>query len=103
MKKLNCWEIKKCGREVGGDKADDLGICPAATDISSDGINSGKNGGRICWAVAGTFCKGKIQGAFALETFSCVICDVFSRVKREECTETFTLLKANQPYSASCK
>jgi len=29
MKKYNCWEFKKCGREPGGEKADRLGICPA--------------------------------------------------------------------------
>jgi len=25
---LNCWEFKKCGREPGGEKASELGICP---------------------------------------------------------------------------
>ena len=70
MKKLNCWEIKKCGREVGGNRTDDIGACPAASDISSNSINSGKNAGRICWAVAGTFCGGRVQGDFALKTVS---------------------------------
>ena len=46
--RLNCWEFLKCGREPGGEKADRLGICPAAADVSFDGINSGKCGGRIC-------------------------------------------------------
>jgi hypothetical protein len=46
--RLNCWEFLKCGREPGGEKADRLGICPAAADASFDGINSGKCGGRIC-------------------------------------------------------
>jgi hypothetical protein len=26
---LNCWEFKKCGREAGGAKAADSGVCPA--------------------------------------------------------------------------
>ena len=30
--KKNCWEYKKCGREVGGAKVKDLGVCPAATN-----------------------------------------------------------------------
>ncbi len=88
--RTRCWEFQNCGadRTEGGS----IFRCPAYPEY-----------GRVCWAVAGTFCKGKIQGKFALETFSCVICDVFSKVKREECTETFTLLKASQPYSTSHK
>jgi hypothetical protein len=29
-KKLNCWEVKKCGREPGGVKVKELGVCPAS-------------------------------------------------------------------------
>ena len=103
MKKLNCWEIKKCGREIGGDRIDDLGVCPAASNNSSDGINGGKNAGRICWAVAGTFCGGRVQGDFAQKTASCMTCEVFKRVKEEEGIENFTLLIAGKPYQPSRK
>jgi hypothetical protein len=48
MKKLNCREIKKCGREPGGAKVKGLGICPASTEERLDGIYRGKNGGRAC-------------------------------------------------------
>lgn len=37
-RRQNCWEFKKCGREPGGAKASELGVCPAATDASSDGL-----------------------------------------------------------------
>jgi CRP-like cAMP-binding protein len=84
--RLNCWEFLKCGREPGGEKADRLGICPAAADVSFDGINSGKCGGRICWAVAGTFCGGNIQGTFAEKRDSCLSCDFFKLVQTEEGT-----------------
>ncbi len=84
MLKQNCWEITKCGREPGGSKTAELEICPAALDASCDGINSGKNAGRICWAVAGTFCEGKVQGSFAQKRASCLGCDVFQRIKAEE-------------------
>ena len=84
--RLNCWEFLKCGREPGGEKADLLGICPAAADVSFDGINSGKCGGRICWAVAGTFCGGNIQGTFAEKRDSCLSCDFFKLVQTEEGT-----------------
>jgi hypothetical protein len=102
MQKLNCWEIKKCGREPGGSKSKELGVCPAASDTESDGINHGKNGGRICWAIAGTFCGGKIQGDFAQKQVSCMACEVFKRVKAEEGAE-FKLLKSNQVYVAATR
>lgn len=81
---LNCWEFMNCGREPGGNRADELGACPAAVDKSFEGINSGKNGGRICWAVAGTFCDGDIQGSFAEKRKSCIRCDFFKNVQEEE-------------------
>jgi len=84
--KINCWEYKKCGREPGGEKADEFGVCPAADDASFCGINSGKCGGRFCWAVAGTFCGGKIQGTFAEKRDSCLTCNFFNRVQAEEGT-----------------
>jgi len=49
MRLLNCWEVKKCGREFGGIKSQELGVCPASIQSKVDGINHGKNGGRACW------------------------------------------------------
>ncbi len=95
-RKQNCWEFKKCGREPGGAKVKDLGICPATTDTSSHGINGGINAGRICWAVAGTFCGGKVQGSFAQKRMSCLNCDLFKLVMQEEGIEHFILMKPDQ-------
>ena len=64
MAKKNCWEFKQCGRQVGGAKAAQLGVCPAATETRLDRMHHGVNGGRACWAVAGTLC-GVVQGTFA--------------------------------------
>jgi serine/threonine protein kinase len=83
-RKINCWEYMRCGREEGGRKAAELGICPASADITFDGINFGKNAGRICWAVAGTFCGGRAQGSFAEKRSSCVGCAFFIKVQEEE-------------------
>ena len=74
----------KCGREPGGIKVKELGICPAATDTTYNGINGGLNGGRYCWAVTGTFCHGKVQGTFAQKRIVCVTCEFFKLVKEEE-------------------
>lgn len=84
MGKKNCWEIKKCGRQKGGGKVKELGICPASTDTTSNGVNGGINAGRYCWAVAGTFCGGKVQGDFAQKKLSCMTCEVYKMVKQEE-------------------
>lgn len=84
MARLDCWEFKKCGREPGGSKVDELGVCPAATNVGVNGINSGKNGGRICWTLAGTLCGGEVQGEFATKIANCVTCDFYIKVLNEE-------------------
>ena len=62
----------------------ELGECPAALDASFDGINSGKNAGRICWAVAGTCCGGEVQGTYAEKRDSCIGCNFYQMVQEEE-------------------
>ena len=80
MSKLNCWEIKKCGREPGGHKAMERGVCPATSATSCNGINGGKNGGRICWAIAGTFCGKRVSGAIAQKLGNCKKCEFYKRI-----------------------
>ncbi len=80
----NCWEFKKCGREPGGAHSHELGVCPAATETRLDGVHHGKNGGRACWVVAGTMCRGEVRGKFAQTFETCLICDFHNKVKREE-------------------
>lgn len=78
--KQNCWEFKKCGR----DRSNELGICPAVTELSADGANNGKNGGRICWAVDRTYCNGQSQGTYAQKVIMCRACDFRWLVHEEE-------------------
>lgn len=63
MSRMNCWDFFECGREPGGKNESEFGSCPAAKITELDTINDGTNGGRSCWAIAGTYCKGKVQGA----------------------------------------
>ena len=84
MKKLNCWEFKKCGREPGGAKVKELGVCPVVKEERTDGINGGKNGGRACWAIAGTFCGGEVQGHFVQKLGNCQQCEFYDAVGKEE-------------------
>ena len=53
---VNCWEIKGC----------EMKDCPA---YDKTGIP--------CWYLAGTYCGGKIQGAFAEKCGGCRQCEVF--------------------------
>jgi len=81
---LNCWQVERCGREPGGAKVAEFGICPAAAEAALSGANGGRNGGRACWAIAGTLCGGKIQGSYAAKTANCMQCEFFKQVRAEQ-------------------
>lgn len=80
MSRQNCWEFMKCGRGKGSVK----GICPAALETRADRVNKGLNGGRVCWAVTGTCCDGKVQGTYAQKLLTCLLCEFRSKVREEE-------------------
>jgi len=82
-KKPNCWEYMRCGREPGGAGVERRGICPAASERGFEGFNQGEKAGRCCWLVAGTFCKGKIQGSFAEKQSSCRSCEFYRNIHAE--------------------
>lgn len=83
----NCWEIKKCGRQTGGDKSTELGVCPASVEIRTNGLNGGINGGRACWAIAGTMCDNEVQGTFAMKMGDCAVCEFYKSVLKTEDAE----------------
>lgn len=102
MLRQNCWEVKKCGRQLGGTNSNSLGICPVTTEKMAHGINSGTNGGRVCWVIAGTFCGGKAQGTFAKYITSCIACEFYKQVKKEEgkwYKPSLTILKKLKQYA----
>ena len=84
MESLNCWEYKECGREVGGTRAQEVGVCPAALPGELDGTNNGRFAGRVCWAVAGTLCDGETAGSSAQNLATCLDCEFLNRVHNEE-------------------
>ncbi|MFC1490916.1 two-CW domain-containing protein [Candidatus Latescibacterota bacterium] len=63
---MNCWEFKKCGREKGGAKSAELGVCAAYPNKGTD-----------CARIAGTLCGGAVQGSFAMKLPNCMKCDFF--------------------------
>lgn len=82
--RLNCWEHKKCGRELGGTKVKELGVCPVSVEKKVNGINSGRNAGRTCWVVTGTMCDSKFQGTFQDKLTACLNCDFYQVVLQQE-------------------
>jgi diguanylate cyclase (GGDEF)-like protein len=77
----NCWEIKKCGREQGGAKVDELGVCPAYP-----------NRGHSCWSVTGTLCGGEVQGTFAQKEMNCLQCETYKLYNIRSGTEKLQLV-----------
>lgn len=93
-RKVNCWEFMNCGREIGGEKVDTLGVCPTLLKMSADGLNGGIAGGRICWAVSETLSGKRVEVCSARKTVSCESCHFFQIVKKEEeQIEHFILVK----------
>ena len=82
----NCWEIKKCGREQGGARADELGVCPAYP-----------NRGHSCWSVTGTLCGGEVQGTFAQKEMDCLQCETYKRYNIRSGTEKLQLVSECVP------
>jgi hypothetical protein len=80
---MNCWEFRDCGREPGGRRAAELGVCPAAIHEPSDGYLGGRNGGRACAYVAGTFCDGSVQGTYRDKSKNCWDCAFYQRLRQE--------------------
>jgi len=80
-----------CGREPGGEKANELGVCPAADSPAFEGLYQGKNAGRACWLVAGTFCNSRTQGSFAKKRTSCKSCRFYQQIHGGEGTTDLDL------------
>jgi hypothetical protein len=84
MNRKNCWDFFHCGRQPGGEKAGETGICPAAMQNKLNGVNEGANGGRVCWAITGTLCKGQTQGTYAQKLGDCLRCEFYASVRQEQ-------------------
>lgn len=83
----NCWEYMNCGSD--GRRGQEA--CPARTETRAHKLNSGNNGGRVCWAVEGTHCYGTVQGTYAEKVLICSDCD-FRRTVQEEEWPSFRLV-----------
>lgn len=84
MEKLNCWEFLKCGCEPNGKNIDTIGLCPVTIHVKYNGINNGKNAGRMCWAVTGTLCKEIVACKISDTLEQCINCDFLKYVHEQE-------------------
>lgn len=94
--KENCWEYFKCGREPGGARCEEHGICPAATALEFDGINHGRAAGRVCWAITASKSVEERADKFC----KCMKCILFSKVIVEEGRNFELGVNRDQDYSA---
>ena len=70
---FNCWQIKKCGREMCGVNELESGECPT----SKMGM------GHSCWAVAGSFNGGEpCCPSVISDNSKCSECEVFRLYRR---------------------
>jgi len=67
LKNIPCWEYMQCGRDVNDEIK-----CPSYPHF-----------GRVCWAVAGTLCAGKIQGTFAQKIDNCRDCKFYKTMNKD--------------------
>jgi hypothetical protein len=100
--RLNCWEFFNCGRELGGIKAYEFGVCPASTDVRFDNTHYGTNAGRACWVIPESMCNGQVQGDFQSKFKTCAQCEFYANVKKEEAEKfrptVFLLQTLNEEY-----
>ena len=91
MAKQNCWEYLGCNRQPGGSKVGELGECPAATFLPTDGFCSGKNAGRACMFTVGMLCTGSLQGTQQDNKKDCLGCNFYKLVQKEEGIEAISI------------
>ncbi|MBF0108977.1 MAG: hypothetical protein HQL76_07375 [Magnetococcales bacterium] len=78
MGTVNCWEVKRCGFDKAGPGDT---VCPAVTWEEADGFLGGRNGGRACFFIPGTFCGKDGPCSTRDKAEICVQCRFFHDLK----------------------
>ncbi|MBF0417130.1 MAG: hypothetical protein HQL86_02650 [Magnetococcales bacterium] len=88
--KQNCWEFFNCGRSRHAPNQDGS-YCPVSLIAAYDGINGGRDAGRACWNIEGTFCSvsscgdpNDKLGTFQYKKSHCQKCVFKAQVQQEE-------------------
>jgi len=81
---MKCWEFKKCGREKGGLKVNEFGICPAYP-----------NHGIHCAKIKNTLCGNKVQESHATKLMYCMRCDFYNSPNYDKSYTGFNISTIN--------
>ncbi len=80
----NCWEFMQCGKGPSDNGNGKRGTCPVANKTLPNALNSGINGGRICWVIAETCENGEVKCSDLHRKYSCFQCEFRYKVMMEE-------------------
>ncbi|MBF0341335.1 MAG: hypothetical protein HQL95_10300 [Magnetococcales bacterium] len=86
---MNCWDFFQCTRSRHGARVDGT-LCPVSLMTAYGGCNGGKDAGRSCWMVEGTYCTeskcgpADDRGGFVYKKDHCNTCAFKALVKKEE-------------------
>ncbi|MCI5118739.1 MAG: hypothetical protein D3913_12480 [Candidatus Electrothrix sp. LOE1_4_5] len=75
---INCWELKKCGREPGGKNIEKYGLCFVSVSIN------GRNGGQFCWSLRESACESIMQECQVNELKECRQCTFYISIQESE-------------------
>ena len=82
--KINCWEYKQCGRGPKQNNIYQPATCHVAEHKVSNDMNSGVNGGRLCWLILEARFRGEVKQFNRDLTYPCFSCDFRYKVMKEE-------------------
>jgi hypothetical protein len=69
-----------CGREAGGRKAGELGICPVSLRSQPEGVSRAAGRGQPCWAFPGNACDHRSDGQPGQDSLACRQCERMQQV-----------------------
>lgn len=87
MSGSNCWDVMKCGREHDSPTVNDQGECAASAAVKANGLHGGLNGGRVCWAIAGSFSGKQPSCTFVARMGGCESCTFYKMVRVMESSD----------------
>ncbi len=82
---MRCWEIKRCGREVGGARVDEYGVCPVSRMMSDHNGDVEEADVVLCWRETNTLCGVVYGGAGAVKMMHCSDCEYYKQAMSMLC------------------
>jgi len=77
-----CWEINKCGRELGGANVAEHRVCPVSYKMQFYSDMKNNPDAVFCWNVVGTLCENQTNGSRLMKLMRCTDCEYFKQLKQ---------------------